>query len=155
MKHSYTKYLDKDSLILSNSTTKAAAFKEISERAAMFCNLEAEAILRLINQREQMMTTGVGCGLGLPHIRTKGKMKPIVIALVAKEPITDYESQDGKNVRVLMFLMASDEDQNAYLQLLGSISRRLRHPDRVQEVIDNITRPSVILRILKKRPISE
>ena len=152
MKMTYTKFLDRDSLIISDATTKAAAIKEISEKAALMSGMEAEVINQLIWKRENMMTTGVGDGLALPHVRIKANKKPVVVVSVCKNEIEDYESQDKKPVKVLFFLMASDNDQQAYLQLLGSITERLRNEHRINEIIDNITRPSIIMRLLKKRP---
>ena len=89
----------------------------------------------LVWKREQMMTTGIGGMLALPHIRTNDILRPYVIVGVTESPIADYQSQDDQPVRVIVFTIAPDEDSDAYLRLLGSISRKLRNEQLVESLI--------------------
>ena len=41
-------------------------------------------------------------------------------------------------VRVVVFTVAPDEDQEAYLQLLSAISRRFRNPELIEKLIDSV-----------------
>ena len=58
-----------------------------------------------------------------------------VIVGVTESPIADYQSQDDQPVRVIVFTVAPDEDSDAYLRLLGSISRKLRNGELVESLI--------------------
>ena len=51
-------------------------------------------------------------------------------------------------MRVIVFTVASDEDQEAYLQLLSSISRKLRNPELIEELIKNVGNAAGILAVL-------
>ena len=150
MKVAFTKYIDNDSVIILKGQNKLEVLNEIINRAAEISQLDRDLIFRLTWKREQMMTTGVGNGLGLPHIRINNIPDPIIIIGVCSEPITDYQSQDDQPVRVIVYIMAADERPEEYLQLLGSVSRKLRNPEIIDEITANINNPAEILKVIKR-----
>ena len=93
---------------------------EVRDRAEL-----AEAI----HQRETLMSTGIGLGVGVPHCRISSVTAPVMAAATSRSPITDYESLDGQPVH-LVFMIAAGRDQHAeHLRLLAEISRRVKEPD--------------------------
>jgi mannitol/fructose-specific phosphotransferase system IIA component (Ntr-type) len=135
MKYDFTEYVTKDSVMTLTGTTKLEVMDQLIQRAADLTKLNRDLIFRLVWKREQMMTTGIGGMLALPHIRTNDILHPYVIVGVTESPITDYQSQDDQPVRVIVFTIAPDEDSDAYLRLLGSISRKLRNEELVESLI--------------------
>ena len=135
MKYDFTEYVTKDSVMTLTGTTKLEVMDQLIQRAADLTKLNRDLIFRLVWKREQMMTTGIGGMLALPHIRTNDILHPYVIVGVTESPITDYQSQDDQPVRVIVFTIAPDEDSDAYLRLLGSISRKLRNEQLVESLI--------------------
>ena len=127
--------LTKDSVMTLTGTTKLEVMDQLIQRAADLTKLNRDLIFRLVWKREQMMTTGIGGMLALPHIRTNDILHPYVIVGVTESPIEDYQSQDDQPVRVIVFTVAPDEDSDAYLRLLGSISRKLRNSELVESLI--------------------
>ena len=152
MKVTFTKFVTKESIFILDGTTKHEVLNSLITEAAKLSKIDRDTIMRLTWHREKMMTTGVGFSLALPHIRVTEIPSPVVVVGICKNPIKDYESQDEHPIRVIIFIIAPDQNQDMYLQLLGSISRKLRHPEIINDILDNITRPSKILRILKRRP---
>ena len=135
MKYDFTEYVTKDSVMTLTGTTKLEVMDQLIQRAADLTKLNRDLIFRLVWKREQMMTTGIGGMLALPHIRTNDILHPYVIVGVTESPIEDYQSQDDQPVRVIVFTVAPDEDSDAYLRLLGSISRKLRNSELVESLI--------------------
>lgn len=135
MKYDFTEYVTKDSVMTLTGTTKLEVMDQLIQRAADLTKLNRDLIFRLVWKREQMMTTGIGGMLALPHIRTNDILHPYVIVGVTESPIADYQSQDDQPVRVIVFTVAPDEDSDAYLRLLGSISRKLRNGELVESLI--------------------
>ena len=135
MKYDFTEYVTKDSVMTLTGTTKLEVMDQLIQRAADLTKLNRDLIFRLVWKREQMMTTGIGGMLALPHIRTNDILHPYVIVGVTESPITDYQSQDDQPVRVIVFTVAPDEDSDGYLRLLGSISRKLRNEQLVEALI--------------------
>ena len=145
---SFAKYISKDSIVVLHGKNKIEILDELITRAADLSKLDRDLIFRLVWKRERMMTTGVGNGLGLPHIRVGNIPEPVILIGVCANPIADYQSQDDQPVRVIVFIVATDEDPEAYLQLLGSISRKMRDPKMVDKIVENIAKPDEVLKLI-------
>lgn len=155
MKVTFTKYIDNDSIVVLRGKNKLEVLNEIISKAAELSQLDRDLIFRLTWKREQMMTTGVGNGLGLPHIRVNNIPEPIIIVGICREPIADYQSQDDQPVRLIVYIMAADERPEEYLQLLGSVSRKLRNPEIIAEIIENSGNPAQVLKVIKRQQDGE
>ena len=150
MKNDFSKYVDKDSVMTLVGKTKLEVMDQLISRAADLTKLNRDLIFRLVWKREQMMTTGVGGMLALPHIRINDILHPFVIVGVCENPIEDYHGQDDQPVRVIVFTVAPDENQEAYLQLLSSISRRLRNPKLIEQMIGTVGNTVDLLAVVKQ-----
>ena len=150
MKQDFIQFVTKDSVMTLGGKNKLEVMDHLISRAADLTKLNRDTIFRLIWKREQMMTTGVGGMLALPHIRINDILHPYVLIGVCENPITDYQGQDDLPVRLVVFTVAPDEDQEAYLQLLGSISRRLRNPKLVEQMLATVGNTVDLLEVVKQ-----
>lgn len=150
MKIDFAQFVDKDSVMTLVGKTKLEVMDQLISRAAELTKLNRDLIFRLVWKREQMMTTGVGGMLALPHIRINDILHPFVIVGVCENPIEDYHGQDDQPVRVIVFTVAPDENQEAYLQLLSSISRRLRNPKLIDQMISTVGNTVDLLNVIKQ-----
>ncbi len=148
MKAEFLKYLDTNCILLLDGTTKKAALEEIIALATTRCTLDESQLRELIWKREKMMTTGVGKGLALPHIRVPGFPVPLVIIGICKSPISDYKSLDNEPIRLIVFIAADERDQDAYIRLLGSVSSKLKEPAVVEEIFANMKNKKKVLAAL-------
>ena len=136
MKPEYTKYLHQDAILQLKGETKKDVLEEIITYATTRCTLGESQLRELIWKREKMMTTGVGNGLALPHVRVVDFPSPLVIVGVCNTPITDYKTLDGAPVRLIVFLAADEKEQDTYLKILGSMSSKLKNKEIVSAVLD-------------------
>ena len=148
-KISFGKFLTKDSIVVLHAEDKKTAFDQLVAKVADIAHLDRDVVSRLVWKRENMMPTGVGQGLGLPHIRVERMDNPVIIVGVCANPIADYETQDGEPVRVIVFIAADDAKQEDYLGLLSSVSSKMRNADLIAEILENITKPAQILKLLQ------
>ncbi len=135
MKPEYAKYLQQDSILLLEGVSKKNVLEDIVQHAATRCTMDEDQIRDAVWKRERMMTTGVGKGLALPHIRVNGFPSPLVIVAICKQPIEDYKSLDNQPINVVVFLAADERDQDAYLKLLGSISSKMKEEGVIAEIL--------------------
>lgn len=136
MKPEYTKYLHQDAILQLKGETKKDVLEEIITYATTRCTLGESQLRELIWKREKMMTTGVGNGLALPHVRVVDFPSPLVIVGVCNNPITDYKTLDGEAVRLIVFLAADEKEQDTYLKILGSMSSKLKNKEIVSAVLE-------------------
>jgi PTS system nitrogen regulatory IIA component len=77
--------------------------------------------------REALMSTGIGLGIGVPHVRLDSVKDLVMAAAVSDEAIADYASLDDEPVRIV-FMIAGGSDQHArYIRLLSAISSRFKN----------------------------
>ena len=150
MKAEFLRYLDTDCILTLEGSTKKDVIDEIISFATTRCPLEESQLRELIWKREKMMTTGVGKGLALPHIRVPGFPIPLVIVGICKNPITDYTSLDNEPIRLIVFVAAEERDQDGYIKLLGSVSSKLKEPDVVDKIFEVKTNKKKILQVLSQ-----
>jgi len=81
-----------------------------------------------IFKREELMSTGIGLGIAVPHVRLSGISNLIMSMGVSRTPIRDYASLDGKPVRIICLLVAGKNQHMEYLKTLAAIAARLKRP---------------------------
>ena len=148
-KISFGKFLTKDSIVTIYAEDKKTAFDQLVAKVADIAHLDRDVVSRLVWKRENMMPTGVGQGLGLPHIRVERMDNPVIIVGVCNEPIADYTTQDGEPVQVIVFIAADDAKQEDYLSLLSSVSSKMRNADLIAEILENKSNTARILELLQ------
>ena len=77
-------------------------------------------------EREKLMSTGIGLGIGIPHVRI-GSVRDITVSIaVNKVDIIDYQTLDDIPVRIVIMVAAAQNQHAEYLKLLSSISKLLK-----------------------------
>lgn len=148
-KISFGKFLTKDSIVTLRSKDKKSAFDTLVARVSDLAHLDRDVVSRLVWKRENMMPTGVGKGLGLPHIRVENMDNPVILIGICTEPLADYETQDKEPVRIIVFIAADDADQEKYLGLLSSVSGKMRNEELLNEIFENANNPEHIISLLQ------
>ena len=74
--------------------------------------LDQKQLQDAITEREEMMSTGIGHGLAIPHVRLPGLKVPSMAVAICPSGINDYESLDGKPVYILVLIAAPQGQTN-------------------------------------------
>jgi PTS system nitrogen regulatory IIA component len=112
---------------------KTQLLSELARRAAAVLALEQPVLLRALQAREQLGSTGLGRGFALPHARLP--RMPRVYALLARlaRPI-DYDSVDDKPVDLVVLLLTPESAANQHLATLAALSRPFRDAAFAQQI---------------------
>ena len=104
-------------------------------------------VLDAILTREQTRSTGIGAGIAIPHGKCKG-VKDLVMAIgIANDPI-DFQSIDGKPIKIVVLLASPQDRTGPHIQALARISRlmldekfktRLEQAKSAQEVYNLVS----------------
>jgi fructose-specific phosphotransferase system IIA component len=93
-----------------------------------------QAFRQAIHAREAVMSTGIGSGIAIPHVRIEEITQPTVGVAVSKSGI-DYAALDNAPVHVVvMFAMPSGADRE-YLGLLAQVMMVLKEPEFLQNLL--------------------
>ncbi len=109
------------------STTKDAALRDMIAVLATSQRVhDQDALTDAVFKREDIMSTGIGLGLAVPHVRIASVSELVMAIGISRPGISDYVSLDDKPVHVV-FLIAAPEGQHfEYLKLLAAISSRAK-----------------------------
>ena len=82
-----------------------------------------------ILKREELMSTAIGCGIAIPHVRLSSITDLVVSVGISRADIVDFRPLDDEPVR-LVFMIAAAHNQHAYyLQTLSWFSARLKNKE--------------------------
>jgi len=95
------------------------------------------ALLRVIQRRENLGSTGIGRGIAIPHCRSL-VVNRLRLAFGHRNEGIDYQAIDGKPVCNFFLIVAPPlEISNQYLPVLGKIAQFSKEedvPDRLQSL---------------------
>ena len=95
-------------------------------------SIDRKVLFNALLSREEMMSTAIGNGIAIPHVRLFDSMslqEDIVVVAYLFEPV-DWVAPDGKPVHTLFFVLAADETR--HLQILAEIAQLASDEDFVE-----------------------
>ena len=116
------KLITTESVVLLKAQTKQSVLEElVASIPAESCSLSADDLMSKLIAREELMSTGIGLGLGIPHIRAAEIVSPVLRIGIQPAGIPDYESIDEIPVQILFMILMNDNQQREHLALLSEI----------------------------------
>jgi len=94
---------------------------------------------RLIQEREALMSTGIGLGIAVPHARLPQVNSSVIALGTSPEGIPDYESIDGSTVHIVAMIVTGTQRQREYIELLSSLARLFKEESARDRVLSSRT----------------
>lgn len=121
-----TDLIKKDSIDLN---VEASNKEEIIKKAVELMNKNGnisnkEKYLKLVMKREEEGSTGIGEEIAIPHGKGDSISAPGLAAMVIPDGV-DFESLDGKPVKLLFLIAAPNNKENVHLDVLSRLSTLL------------------------------
>ncbi len=110
---------------------------------------QRETLLESLLAREELMSTGIGKGVAIPHPRTPldyGEIPAFITTCFLKNPV-DYKAVDRQPVFVLFFLICPSSKR--HLHLLARLSFCLRDEEFI-EFLNHAQDPEVFLKKMEE-----
>lgn len=79
-----------------------------------------------IKQREQECNTGIGLGVGVPHVRTKREDGELFCAIGWSPLGIDYGASDGEHVHLVFMYYIPGAQKNVYLKEISSLVKAIK-----------------------------
>lgn len=118
-----TEYLSAARVVVLDAPTKEKAIEQMLELFAGHPAVgNARALAEGIWEREHTLPTGLGLGIGVPHVRLSAVRAPVAALGVLRTGV-DYGSLDRVPVRILLMVAMPAGAQKEYLTYLAKATR--------------------------------
>lgn len=117
------------------ATSKDEALQELVEAVHSQCaDLDPAALLTVLQEREEVGSTGVGNGIAIPHGKVPG-LGRFLLGFGRSSRGVNFESVDNRPVHLFILILSPTGKAGEYLQTLARISRLLTGKDNRKRLL--------------------
>lgn len=119
-----------DRIVFINHSTKRDALVELANNLSTAPQVKYEKeLVSEILKREELMSTAIGRGIAIPHVRLSSVTDLVMSVGICKNDIIDFQSIDDIPIRLLFMIAAAYNQHAYYLQALSFFSTKLKNTD--------------------------
>ncbi|PLY04150.1 MAG: PTS fructose transporter subunit IIA [Desulfuromonas sp.] len=126
-----------------SATLKDDALSELTDALLdSGCDLDRDEVLRILQERENLGSTGIGEGVAIPHGKLKN-LDRLVMSFGRSRNGVDFDSMDGKPAHLFFLLIAPEESVGIHLKTLARISKLLKDQEVRQQLLEASDREAI------------
>ncbi len=139
-------YLNEQLITFLDVSNRNVAIDELINLLEQSGKLPNKAAFRkAILDREEIVSTGIGMGVAVPHAKLKGFKQFFIVVGIQQKKGIDWNAIDKAPVRLVFLIAGPDDRQAEYLQILSQLTmavkdqnlrKELQHASSAQEVLD-------------------
>ena len=142
--------LSPDRIVFLDHSTKHDPIVQLADNLASAPQIKDAAELKQeILKREELMSTAIGRGIAIPHVRLSSVTDLVMSVGISKKDIIDFGTYDDTPVRILFMIAAAYNQHSYYLQTLSFFSAKLKD-SALREALLNATDPVEVYNLLIK-----
>jgi PTS system nitrogen regulatory IIA component len=136
--------LNEQTIFFSEQKTKNAVLNELIQKAWISGSIPDKAVFKkAIEEREMLVSTGIGLGVAIPHAKLAGIKRFFVITGILKQPV-EWDAIDNKPVQVVFLIGGPAQEQTTYLKLLAQIIIKVKDEQKRKTLFTASTPSDVI-----------
>jgi len=117
-----------DRIIFLNYPSKKDALFALAENISSAPQIKnRQEVAQEILKREELMSTAIGRGIAIPHVRLSSITDLVVSVGISQTDIIDFHALDDEPVKLLLMIAAASNQHAYYLQTLSFFSARLKN----------------------------
>jgi len=141
--------LQKEAIISDlKSQDKKGILEELVAPIALITGVNHKDLVRVLMDREQLGSTGIGGGIGIPHGKLK-QLESLALGFGLSRKGVDFESMDNQPTHIFFLLVTPENSTGLHLKMLARVSRILKH-DQFKEKLLSAANTDEILSIIKE-----
>jgi PTS system nitrogen regulatory IIA component len=114
-----------DGLRADHPLDKPAALRALAQMLARGAKADPAVVERVLTEREQLQSTGIGEGVAIPHGALQQLESQFAALLIVPEGL-DFTAIDGLAVNILFAVITPKRATGEHLKTLARVSRLLR-----------------------------
>ncbi len=108
------------------SQNKRGVLEELTGALLNFkANLDKEALVEVLLERERLGSTGIGDGIAIPHGKIQD-LDELILSFGRSTRGIEFDSMDGRPTHLFFLLIAPENSAGIHLRALAKISRLLK-----------------------------
>lgn len=120
--------LSPDRIVILEHSTRHDALVSLSETLSSAPQIKNRHELTVeILKREELMSTAIGRGIAIPHVRLSSVTDLVMAVGICKHDVLDFQTIDDVPVRLLFMIAAAYNQHAYYLQTLSFFSTKLKN----------------------------
>ena len=132
--------LSPDRIIFLNHSTKHDALVELASNLSTAPQVKYSDELAVeILKREELMSTAIGRGIAIPHVRLSSVTDLVMSVGISKVDIIDFQTIDDTPVRLLFMIAAAYNQHAYYLQTLSFFSSKIKNQELRESLLNAAT----------------
>lgn len=136
--------LSPDRVLFIDKPSKREALTELAENLATAPQVKRkDELVSEILKREELMSTAIGRGIAIPHVRLSSVTDLVMSVGVCREEIADFQSIDDIPVNLLIMIAAAYNQHSYYLKTLSFFSAKLRSKELRDNILAAVTADEV------------
>ena len=140
--------LSPDRIIFLNPSTKHDALLALADNLSTAPQVKASQELSVeILKREGLMSTAIGRGIAIPHVRLASVTDLVMAVGVCRKPITDYQTIDDQSVDLLFMIAAAYNQHSLYLKTISHFCSKLKQ-EGIHEALVNAATEEEVFNLL-------
>ena len=121
-------------LEFADKTAALHGIARLAKKSAILKDVGEGLIFQGLREREGLGSTGFGAGIAIPHCRL-AEVPEFIVGIATAPSGVAFEAMDGKDVKVIVFIIAPARETNEHLRVLSAISHVLNIPGAAKELL--------------------
>jgi PTS system nitrogen regulatory IIA component len=114
---------------------KAGVIAELTRHLVARSGGEYADVLEAVEERENVLSTGIGFGVAIPHARSSAVRELSVVCGLSPVPVP-YDSIDGDPVRLFFLIVGPEAAAGEHVKVLSRIARLVRRDNLRQQLCE-------------------
>ena len=138
-------YLRAEQIILDiKNSSKTEVLEEVSEHAAKLGLVpDKEILFKGLSERENLISTGIGGGIAIPHTRYEGPERLFIILAKSKKGV-EFDALDGEPVFLFIVIAGPENADKEQLKVLSRTARLLKQTEFRDRLLSMQTQEEVL-----------
>ena len=142
--------LSPDRIVFINQTSKHDALVELADVLATAPQVKDGAELtQEILKREELMSTAIGRGIAIPHVRLSSVTDLVMAVGVCRKTIPDFQTIDDQPVNLLFMIAAAYNQHSYYLKTISHFSAKFKDKDLRDAMLSSLNEKEVYDLLMK------
>ena len=140
--------LSPDRIVYITQSTKHDALVELAANLSTAPQVKfAQELETEILKREELMSTAIGRGIAIPHVRLSSVTDLVMSVGICKSPVIDFQTIDDVPIQLLIMIAAAYNQHSYYLQTLSFLSSKLKNAE-LRDALLKSTDPEAAYKLL-------